>query len=220
MAPIIRQNRGFVSQFLGDGILALFPENSSDAVDAALDMIKALPDFNKEINERGFASAKTGISINSGDVMLCALGEEERLEASVVSDVINAASRIEGLNKLYKTQVLISDTAHEGLANPEKYLIRRIDKVRLRGKKVGKDIYEVKQLPEGEELQKEHLYLSQFSEAFTLYENGDFVHAEAAFKRCLEVKPEDTVAALQLSRCQQFQKTGKPDQWDGTIDTL
>ena len=106
MAPIIRKHNGFVNQFLGDGIMALFPETPSDSVDAALAMTQALPRFNKEIEEKGYAPVSVGIGINTGEAMLLALGEKERLEASVVSDAINTASRVEGLNKYYKTQAL------------------------------------------------------------------------------------------------------------------
>src|SRR5262249_35052638 len=99
MVPAIQKSHGFVNQFLGDGILALFPEKPSDAVDAALEMLQLLPRFNEKITEKGFAPVSVGIGINTGEAMLLALGVKERLEASVVSDAINTASRVEGLNK-------------------------------------------------------------------------------------------------------------------------
>lgn len=217
MAPIIRKNKGFVNQFLGDGIMALFPEHPSHSVEGALAMIEALPRFNKEIQEKGFASVTVGIGINTGDAMLCALGEEERLEASVVSDAINTASRVEGLNKFYKTHLLISETVFRQLTEPDKYLIRLVDKVRLKGKSVGTKIYEVKPLPQGEELKAELLYYQLYAEAFSFYEKGDFVQAQSQFNACLEKKPDDAVVKLLISRCLDFLKTGAPQGWDGTV---
>lgn len=217
MAPIIRENKGFVNLFLGDGILALFPEQPSDAVEGALAMIEALPRFNKEIQDKGFKHVSVGIGINTGDAMLCALGEKERLEASVVSDAINTASRIEGLNKFYKTQLLISESVYQQLTDPDKYLIRLVDKVRLKGKTVGTRIYEIKPLPSGEALEAERLYYTRYKEAFALYEKGDFAQAEAAFRACLEQRPGDDVVKLLLGRCLDFIKTGTPEGWDGTV---
>ena len=216
MVPVIRKNKGFVSQFLGDGILALFPETSSDAIDSALAMAEILPSFNKEMEEKGFTAISVGIGINMGDSILLALGEEERLEASVISDAINTASRVEGLNKFYKTELLITESVYKGLASPEKYLIRLIDKVILKGKTGGTGIYEVKPLPAGEVLESERLYYALYAEAFAFYEKGDFTKAEAAFKSCLEKKPDDTVVKLQMERCIEFQKSGTPEGWDGT----
>ena len=217
MAPLIRDYKGFVNQFLGDGILALFPETPSDSVDAALAMTNVLPRFNQEIQEKGFSSISLGIGINTGDAMLCALGEKERMEPRVISDVINTASRVEGLNKLYKTQILISEWVYQKLSDPNKYLIRQVDKVKLKGKTIGSRIYEVKSLPEGVELENERLYYALYADAFALYEKGDFSRAEKTFKTCLEKKPDDAVVKLLLDRCLEFRKTGTPPDWDGTV---
>ena len=181
-----------------------------------LRMAEMLPSFNKDIGRKRLYVHTRGIGINSGDSILLALGVKERLEASVVSDAINTASRVEGLNKFYKTQLLITESVYKGLTSPEKYLIRLIDKVILKGKVGGTGIYEVKPLPTGEVLESERLYYTLYAEAFAFYEKGDFTKAEAAFKSCLEKKNDDAVAKLQMERCIEFQKSGVPQGWDGT----
>ena len=103
------------------------------------------------------------------------------------------------------------------LPHPEKYLIRLVDKVILKGKAVGTSIFEVKPLPPGEILQSEQLYYTLYAEAFSFYERGDFTKAESTFKLCLQKKPEDTVAKLLMERCIDFQKSGAPQGWDGTL---
>lgn len=220
MTPIIRENKGFVNQFLGDGIMALFPESPSDAVNAAVAMTLVLPNFNREIETKGFAPVSVGIGINTGDAMICVLGEEERMDASVVSDTINTASRVEGLNKYYKTKLLISEAVFQQLTNTDKYLIRRVDKVVLKGKTKGMYIYELAPLPSDEVLADELNYFHLFNEAFEFYERGDFNNSEQAFKLCLKQKPTDSVAEILLERSVGFQKTGKPKDWDGTMTLL
>lgn len=217
MEPVIRQNNGFINQFLGDGILATFPENPSDAVDAAVGMIQTLPKFNEEVKTKGFTPVSIGIGINTGEAMVIALGVEERMDASVVSDAINTASRVEGLNKFYKTQLLISESVYQKLTHPEKYLIRMVDKVVLKGKHTGTGIYEVSALPSKKALEKELKYFALFNEAFAKYTKGDFTQAEISFKLCLQQKPTDFIAELLLSRCIEFQKTSAPEGWNGTI---
>lgn len=216
MAPIIRSNRGFVNQFLGDGIMALFPESPSDAVSAAVEMVEILPKFNEEIKSRGFPAISVGIGINTGDVMICILGEEGRMDASVVSDVVNSAARIEGLNKFYKTQLLFSEEVYRQLTNKDKFLTRIVDKVILKGKTKGMNIYEASPLPTEENLKNELHYLELFNDGFAAYEKGDFIKAEAIFNQCLELKPKDTVAEMLKTRCVAFQKSGTPPDWDGT----
>ncbi|MBA3603213.1 MAG: AAA family ATPase, partial [Parachlamydiaceae bacterium] len=210
MAPIIRKNKGFVNQFLGDGIMALFPESPSDAVDAAVAMNEMLASFNKKIETQGFAPISVGIGINTGDAMICALGEEERLDASVVSDAINTASRVEGLNKYYKTRLLISEAVFKQLPQPEKYLIRLVDRVFLKGKRQATGVYEVSSLPAWELLVVEREYIKSFSEAFVLYERGNFSEAKAIFRLCQEEKPGDYVVELLLNRCISYIASGIP----------
>ncbi|MBA3604107.1 MAG: GAF domain-containing protein [Parachlamydiaceae bacterium] len=208
MAPIIRKNKGFVNQFLGDGIMALFPESPSDAVDAAVAMNEMLTSFNKKIETQEFAPISVGIGINTGDAMICALGEEERLDASFVSDAINTASRVEGLNKYYKTRLLITEPVFRQLTHPDKYLIRLIDRVFLKGKSQATGIYEVTASPAWELLEEEREYKRLFGEAFGLYEKGDFIGAEVVFKLCLKKKPSDYVVELLLSRCAGYMVSG------------
>ncbi len=215
MAPIIRKNKGFVNQFLGDGIMALFPESPSDAVDAAVAMNEMLASFNKKIEAEGFAPISVGIGINTGDAMICTLGEEERLDASVVSDAINTASRVEGLNKYYRTRLLISDAVYDQLTNKSKYLIRLVDRVVLKGKNKATAIYEVSRLPSPENFQDELSYLELFTNAFASYEKGDFKKAEEAFNLCYKQKPEDYLARMFRDRCSEFLKTGVPADWNG-----
>ena len=221
MAPIIRQHNGLVVQYLGDGILAMFPGQAIDAVQAGLEMHAVFPTFNLEINQMGFQSVQLGIAIHSGSAMLCILGEEERIEASVVSDVVNSASRIEGLNKLYGTSLLISDETYRLLPEKRNFLTQFIDNVRVKGKTYSLGIYQV--LPAVDPSRDASLlskYLQAYEMAYKEYKKGNFAEAQKLFETCLAFKANDSVAKLFIHRCEDFLRVGTPEHWDGTMTLM
>ena len=113
--------------------------------------------------------------------------------------------------------MLISESVYTQLnQSEEKYLIRLIDRVFLKGKSQATRIYEVSSLPAWEFLDAERDYIKLFNTAFKLYERGNFSEAENVFKNCLEHKPEDYVAELLMKRCAGYIVSGMPPGWDGT----
>ena len=99
MVPIVKKHKGFVNKFIGDAIMALYPGRNDDAVECAIDMFQALRKFNRQRELEKKAPIRIGIGINTGLMMLGTLGNEDRMEASVISNSVNLASRIEGLTK-------------------------------------------------------------------------------------------------------------------------
>jgi class 3 adenylate cyclase len=218
MTPIISQHHGFVAHFLGDGILALFTRASDDAVKAALEMQIRLTSLNNEIKSQGFEPINMGIGLNYGPAMLSILGAEERIDANVISDAINTASRIEGLNKFYKTRLLISEPVYQHLNNPNQYLIRCLGRVKVKGKSQSMRVYEVKLHPvESDLLTIEEDYIRQFERGVSAYEQANFTEAISIFTHCLTQKPEDDVVIQLLERTKELDKTGAPADWSGDI---
>lgn len=218
MTPIITRHHGFVAHFLGDGILALFTRASDDAVKAALEMQIALSALNEDIKLKGFQPIKTGIGLNYGPAMLSILGAEERIDANVISDAINTASRIEGLNKYYNTHLLISEPVYQHLNNPNQYLIRTLGRVRVKGKSQSMRVYEVALKPvENDLLVTEAYYIRQFESGLSAYEQARFSEAISILNSCLDQKPNDAVATQLLLRAKEFEKTGVPKDWTGDI---
>lgn len=220
MSPIIRMHHGFVSQFYGDGIMALFPREYADSVDAAIKMRAALPEFNVMIQEKGYDPIAIGIGLHAGPAMLIMLGEKMRMDSSVVSDVVNSSARVEGLNKLYGTGLLFSGTVYDSIKDPENYLIRQIDKVKMKGKKEAVRIYEAMLLYPDEEFSQLREYIDAYENGFSLYEAGDFKASAEAFAACLHKRPNDTVAALLKKRCETFIVSGTPAGWNGIYSAL
>jgi len=215
--PEGRMSPGVVGQFLGDGIMAFFDVKPDSAIRAALQMKKALPSFNKDIEEYGLKPLEIGIGLNLGEGIFSIIGEKERLEAHVISDHVNLAARVESLNKYYKTAFLITDVVYDRIADRSEFLIRLIDKVIVMGRTQAVKVYEVKSLPEGEALEAALAYIALFNQAFAAYEKGDFTKAASIFDQCLAQNPDDAVAQLLKLRCIEFEKIGTPSDWDGTF---
>ena len=106
MSPIIRENKGYIDKFMGDGVMALFKNSANDAVKAAIEMQKYLIQYNASSFKNKTHKINIGIGINTGEMMLGTLGETNRMEGSVISDAVNLASRLEGLTKNIKLALL------------------------------------------------------------------------------------------------------------------
>ncbi len=214
VVPVINAQHGFITEFQGDGIVALFPKNADDAIDAVLGMAKALVLFNEEQFKIQGQQIQVGYGLHTGPAMLGTIGVPERMEAKAVSDTINSASRVENLNKFYGTGFLISDATLNALINPKKYIVRLVDKIQAKGKKKPIRLYEVyKQevVDEGEQI-----FIHAYEEAFQSYEKGDLVKALEGFKKSQVMKPADLSCAILIERCESLQKSGLPPDWDGT----
>ncbi len=119
MVDIIEKTHGTVDKFIGDAIMATwgsvtsYGNNTENAINAALQMRKVLIEFNKYNKENNLPLAKFGCGINTGEVISGQIGSEKRLEFTVIGDAVNLASRIEGLNKPFATDILISEDSYQ-----------------------------------------------------------------------------------------------------------
>jgi len=142
MGPVIRDNNGFIDKYIGDAIMALF-ESADDAVRCSLAMVDMLDEFNAGRQASGDTPIAIGIGLNTGSLMLGTIGEQHRMDGTVISDAVNLGSRIESLTKVYKVGVLLSEFTYARLADPGAYDIRPIDIVVVKGKTRPVTIYEV-----------------------------------------------------------------------------
>ncbi len=214
VSPIIRSHEGFISQYLGDGIMALFPGEAEDALDAVLEMEKALVIFNQEQSKLNQPTIRVGCGLNTGPAMIGTIGEKGRMDANVISDAVNLASRIESLNKYYGTEFLVSENTINSLSDIKSYKLRLVDKVRVKGKKNAIRLYQV--YPKGILDEHEQEFIDTYEEAFKAYEKGELAQALESFQKCQSLKPEEPSSAIMIERCQQLLKNGVPSDWDGT----
>lgn len=143
VVPIIKKHNGFIDKYIGDAIMALFPGGVNDAVNAAVEMQQKVNEFNISNAAAGNQTIRIGIGIHIGKLMLGTIGQEDRLETTVISDAVNIASRLEGLNKKFNTGIIISDDVYKKIERPDQFNIKKIGLVRIRGKENPVRILEV-----------------------------------------------------------------------------
>ena len=215
MGPIVRDNHGYIDKYIGDSIMALFDRSPEDAVNTSVKMLDALREYNKERTQEGNNPILIGIGINTGKMMLGTLGESDRMEGSVISDAVNLAARLEGLTKLYKTPLLLSEETLLKIGNSI-FDTRLIDKVAVKGKENHVMVYEVLNGESSYLRDAKISTLPKFKKGFELYQNQQFENALELFRTCIKKVPEDGVARLYIERCQKLISSGwDTETWDG-----
>ena len=146
VSPIIKKHKGFVSKFLSGGFMALFPSSEMDAVMAALEIETCIKEFNVDLSAKNH-KLQAWMGLHYGKMIIGTIGEENRLDDTVISDTVNTSSRLEGVcEKLGKT-IIISQQVMERLGGAEKsslpFVLNRLEDVLVKGKEKPLQIYEV-----------------------------------------------------------------------------
>ncbi len=215
VSPVIRDHQGFIDKYIGDAIMALFPEKADDAVQAAIEIHKQLDRFNAEREANALPPVKIGIGLHIGTLMLGTIGEEKRMEGTVISDAVNLASRLEGLTKLYGASIIISGDIIAELEDPSRHFYRFLGKVLVKGKQAPVHIFEVVNADPEAVMEKKMALEKDFSKSIELYGQQRFRTAARYFQMILTQLPQDRAAAFYLERCQYYLEHGTPTDWAG-----
>ncbi|MCP4687528.1 MAG: response regulator [Desulfobacterales bacterium] len=206
MGPIIRDNAGFIDKFIGDAIMGLF-ETPDDAIRASIHMLRRLVENNKLRKRDGHAPIHIGIGINTGNLMLGTVGEEDRLETTVIGDVVNLASRVAKLTKEYGASLLISEYTFQNLENPDQFLCRFMGKTKVRGKEAPIGVFEIFDADPPGSREKKMDSMKTFKEALGFYNEREFERAQTLFEDCYNKNPDDNIALFYVERCQRILKS-------------
>ena len=143
MEPVIGRHGGIIDKYMGDTIMALFPQSADDALTGSIAMLEKLVDYNAGRRRAGYLPIQIGIGLNTGMVIIGTVGGTNRMDSTVVGDAVNLGSRIEEATKTYHAPLLISQNTLYDLSDPLKYDIRFLDRIRVKGKTQPLSIYEV-----------------------------------------------------------------------------
>lgn len=203
MVPVIRENGGFVDKYVGDSIMALFDKEPDDAVRAALSMLKTLAEYNEGRERAGYVPINIGIGINTGELLLGTLGEQSRMQSTVISEAVNLASRLEGMTKIYGASLLVGEDTYVDLRAPEDFCLRSIGQAQVRGKSGEIKVYEVFDADPPEIREAKLATREAFEKALAAYESKQFPEAQTLFQECLERNPQDKAARIYAARSEQ-----------------
>jgi adenylate cyclase len=152
-----------------------------------------------------------GIGLNTGLLNVGNMGSARRLSWTVMGDNVNLASRLEGINKEYHTQIVISEATYKQVG--ARFVCRELDKIRVKGKKLPVNIYEL--LDVVAEKQKYESLLDLFSRAMAAYRAQDWRAAAGKFGELLAKYPDDGPTQVFLQRTMEFMENAPEPEWDG-----
>ncbi|SNR72347.1 adenylate/guanylate cyclase domain-containing protein [Desulfurobacterium atlanticum] len=213
LTEIILNSKGTLDKYIGDAIMAVWnapisvKNHPEMAVLAAYRMLKEMKRLNKDLRRRGFPEIGIGIGINSGKAVVGNMGSKKRFDYTAMGDTVNLASRLEGLNKVYRTQVLVSQFTRFRV-DEDKFPFRfvEIDSVRVKGKEHPVRIFTFLDRDGSEEIKE------FYEKALSLYRMGRFKEALAIFEKVADFPP----AGIMIERCKNFM-VSPPENWEGVV---
>ena len=215
MGPIIRRNRGFVNQYYGDGIMALFPTSADHCLDACIEMQREITAYNVNREDKNKLPLSVGMGMHFGPLVMGIIGDNERNEPSTIADTVNVASRMEGLTKHYGANIILSEQCIDSLSEKERFHFRNLGRMQVKGKMEVLNVYECIDGDE-ENLKKGKLEsMDLYSIGLDLYHRKEFGEATALFSRILKEHPNDKVVDFFKNRSARYTHEGVPPDWTG-----
>jgi adenylate cyclase len=223
MTSIIIKDQGLVDKYMGDAIMAFWgapldlSNHAEIACSSSLEMIEKLHDLQKKWKQQGIPIFEIGIGLNSGEAIVGNMGSSTRFDYTAIGDNVNLASRMEGLNKTYGTNIILTEKTFRLVKN--KFETRKLDAVKVKGKKKSIFIYELV-CRKNELNKKQKDFIRLYEEGLELYFQRKWKAAIKSFQNSLEYK-DDESANMLIARCQKFLQNPPLDDWDGvwTMET-
>jgi two-component system sensor histidine kinase ChiS len=203
IVPVITEHGGFVDKYIGDAILALFPqEKGADmAVRTAIAIQEKILEYNTHRAKCGYRSLSMGIGLHTGTLMVGVVGVEDRMQNTVISDAVNLASRLESITKVFNVSMAISEETFKNLEDPGSYMYRFIGKVRVKGKLEPVSVFEIFDGINPEILERKMRANTYFEQGMLNYYQKNFSEALYNFRKVLEILPEDGASIFYLDNC-------------------
>jgi adenylate cyclase len=205
---------GTIDKFIGDAVMAFWgaptanPNHAVDACRAALACQSALLQSGL-VDDHG-RPVKVRIGINSGDMLVGNIGSEFRLNYTVIGDAVNVASRLEGANKEYGTEIIIGEETRR-LAG-DRIHVRELDRLVVYGRAGGLAIYEL--LGVAADGTEPPCWAVLYKSALTAYRAQDFARATSLFHQVLAANGSDRPSQIMLERCREFLQSPPGEDWE------
>jgi adenylate cyclase len=212
----VQAHGGTIDKFIGDAVMAFWgapasnPDHAVDCCRAALACQRAVHDSGL-LDDEGHA-VKIRIGINSGDMLVGNIGSEVRLNYTVIGDAVNIASRLEGTNKLYGSQIVIGPETRR-LAG-DRAFVRELDRLAVYGRSGGLQIYEL--LGMAEEFTEPLGWVECYEAGLASYRARDFATATRNFEKAQQLRKQDHASSVMIERCRQQLASPAGADWDDT----
>lgn len=206
MSDIIMTRRGTIDKFIGDAVMAFWgaptwnQDHAADACRSALACKAAMEAIRAERKRDGRPDLFVRIGVNTGRVIVGNIGSEERLDYTVIGDPVNLASRLEGMNKEYGTQIIIGHNTYE----EAKYDIvaRRLDSVTVKGRDEPVFIYELLEMADPVKEIVRPDWVLAYEAGLDAYHDREWAKAMEHFRRAIELRGGDPPSEVFIRRCE------------------
>jgi adenylate cyclase len=206
LSQIIIQDNGTIDKYIGDSVMAFWgapiaePEPWYHAAHAALKIQERMRELNARWEKHGKPRLVTRIGIHMGEAIVGNLGSSERLNYTAIGDTVNITSRLEHINKTYKTKIIVSEAVYQLIK--DKFVLRLVDTVVIKGRTETISVYELL----GDDRSKIGFdidaYAAAYERGFVAYKLKEWDKAISYFKECLQIYPEDKLALVFIRRCE------------------
>jgi adenylate cyclase len=219
MTDIIEAHGGFVDKYIGDAIVGVFgapvqdDDHASQAVVAAISCCERLAELNRTAPVFAGRPLRHRIGLNSGEALVGNVGSGRRFNYTVIGDVVNLASRLEGANKYYATSILASEATVTLTGAAFRW--REIDAIRVLGRLQPLRIYEPL-APAGQETPAQSAHAQIYAEGLACWRKREFASAAELFASIADVDPP---SALFMQRAKKLMLSPPPPDWEA-INTL
>jgi predicted ATPase/class 3 adenylate cyclase len=203
LTPVISKNHGFIDKFFGDCIMALFPQDVDDSIKCGFEMLEALEIYNFECRKNK-SKVSIGVGIHYGEVMVGTIGDDGRIDATVISDTVNTASRVESLTKTLGANFVVTEDLLVG--SKSNFKNRFIGKYLLKGKKNSVSLFQM--------LNESHFVDENFNKACHLFESRKFHQARELFSK---LKENDFTSKYLENVSKTYENYNFSDEWSGEI---
>jgi class 3 adenylate cyclase len=200
LAPPIRHNDGFVDKFIGDCVMAIFPNSPLDAVKSGVQMLNSL----KKLNQNRKIPVNIGVGIAYGSVMMGTLGYEKRLDATVISSTVNTASRMESLTKSLGVSLLITEEVFNEIKTSQDIFCHFLGSFYLKGQKDPKKLFNVSEKKD---------QFNSFDKGLTHFQQKEFKEAKEVF----DLNNSCPISKYYSRVCELYSLNRLPNDWKGEI---
>ncbi|MBW7954376.1 adenylate/guanylate cyclase domain-containing protein [Candidatus Gracilibacteria bacterium] len=218
MSHIIMDNKGFINKYEGDAIMALWGAFGTverfgviDACNSALLQQIKLKELNNQFEKEKKDTLSVRMGLHTGNAIIGNIGATGRkMEFTALGDSVNLASRLEGVNKFYNTNICVSENIYQDAK--DLFTFRYLDIIRVKGKNIGINIYELISKIGEEGVFKENI-IKDFEEGINLYKKRDFEKSLEIFTKLSSLGDEPS--KIYKNRCEIFLKNPPDSNWDG-----
>jgi adenylate cyclase len=215
--PLVRKEDGLISKYLGAGFMALFPGYAEEALKAAIAIRHELTDYNAGRRRAGYVPVDISIAIHKGPLMMGIIGEEQRWEGNVISDIVHLTTTLDKLSEDLGASILVTRDLFEQLREPERFRHRSLGRITPEGQEESIELIDIYEGDSEQLRQAKDRTKVLFERGLMLCQEGRFYDARETFVEVIKQNRLDKAAKLYFYLCDEYFQKGTSTGWNGTL---